>query len=70
MGWKVSVVTRDVLRMHPSLRDEYERLKHTLASEHEEIKQYSMGKAPFIRRVLEMARSDEDLQYEFDVPAL
>jgi GrpB-like predicted nucleotidyltransferase (UPF0157 family) len=69
-GWKVSVVTRDVLRSDPALRREYEHLKRSLAAEHDEIPAYSTGKTDFVRRALEAARVDDDLVYEFEVPTL
>ncbi|ELY36681.1 GrpB family protein [Natronorubrum tibetense] len=67
-GWKISVVTRDVLRASPAIRAEYETLKFDLASEHDELVAYSTGKRPFVERVLEVARTDEAVAFEFSVP--
>ena len=67
-GWKISVVTRDVLRASPAIRAEYETLKFDLASEHDELVAYSTGKSPFVERVLEVARTDEAVAFEFSVP--
>ncbi|SDQ49951.1 GrpB family protein [Natronobacterium texcoconense] len=69
-GWKVSVVTRDVLANSPALRREYESLKRELAADHDDIVAYSEGKTAFLERVLESAHSDEDLSFEFTVPVL
>lgn len=67
--WKVSVVTRDVLRARPDLRTEYEQLKRELAAEHDDVNAYSEGKTAFIERVLDVARTDDAVTFEFDVPA-
>lgn len=66
--WKLSVITRDVLRAHPTLRAEYEQLKHELASEHDDLTAYSKGKSTFVIRVLKTAREDDGLTFDFDVP--
>lgn len=66
--WKLSVVTRDVLRAHPPLRTEYEQLKHELVSEHDDLMAYSKGKTTFVMRVLKTAREDDDLMFDFDIP--
>jgi GrpB-like predicted nucleotidyltransferase (UPF0157 family) len=66
--WKISVVTRDVLRAYPTLRAEYEQLKRELASEHDDIVAYSKGKTAFVRRVLKSAHEDDDLIFDFAVP--
>lgn len=66
--WKVSVVTRDVLREHTSLREEYEQLKRKLSAEYDDLVAYSEGKSAFIARVLKTAREDDDLQFEFEIP--
>lgn len=69
-GWKVSVVTREVLRTRPDLRAEYERLKRELAAEHDDLVAYSEGKTAFVERVLDAARTDDELTFDFAVPAL
>ncbi|MFC4439224.1 MULTISPECIES: GrpB family protein [Natrialbaceae] len=68
-GWRVSVITCDVLAARPDLRAEYERLKRDLAAEHDDLVAYSEGKSAFVRRVLEVARTDDDLTFDFAVPA-
>lgn len=67
-GWKISVVTRDVLRRRPELREEYERLKRELTEQYDDLTEYSRGKTRFIERVLDVARTDDGLAYEFAVP--
>ncbi|SEK64776.1 GrpB family protein [Haloferax larsenii] len=67
--WKVSVVTRDVLRTHPDLCTEYEQLKRELTAEHDDVTAYSEGKRAFIERVLGVAQADRNIQYEFALPA-
>ena len=67
--WKVSLVTRDVLCMHPDLRTEYEQLKRDLAAEHDDVAAYSEGKRTFMERVLGVARANRNIQYEFVLPA-
>lgn len=69
-GWKSSVVTRDVLRTHPELREKYKRLKRELTEQHDDLTEYSRGKTQFIERVLNVARQDDDLAYEFAVPSV
>lgn len=44
-GWKTSVSSRDVLRTNPSLRREYERLKRTLVTDRDDLKDTPEGKA-------------------------
>jgi GrpB-like predicted nucleotidyltransferase (UPF0157 family) len=66
--WKVSVITRDVLRAHPTLRTEYEQLKHELASEHDDLVAYSKGKTAFVMRVLETAHDEDYPTFDFAVP--
>jgi GrpB-like predicted nucleotidyltransferase (UPF0157 family) len=45
---------RDLLRADPALRDEYERLKHTLAATFAgDRSRYAAGKAAFVTRALE-----------------
>jgi GrpB-like predicted nucleotidyltransferase (UPF0157 family) len=67
-GWKVSVITREVLRARPDLRAEYERLKRELSREHDELLPYSQGKTAFIERVLEVARASDDLSFDIPLP--
>lgn len=66
-GRKVSVVTREMLRADPGLREEYERLKRDLAADHDNLAAYSRGKTGFVDRLLERARAD-DLEFGFEVP--
>ncbi|WP_293032958.1 GrpB family protein [Natronococcus sp.] len=58
-GWKVSVITRDVLATRPDRREEYERLKREPAAEHDDLVAYSEGKSAFVERLLEVARADD-----------
>lgn len=67
-GWKVSVVTRDVLRTHADRRAEYAALKRELAAEHDDLVAYAEGKSPFMDELLAVARSDPELSYEFEIP--
>lgn len=67
-GWKISVVTREVLRARPDLREEYEALKRDLAAEHDDLYGYSTGKTAFVERVLDVARTDEDLDIDVEIP--
>ena len=67
--WKLSVVTRDVLRARPELRREYEQLKRELSAEHDDLVAYSEGKTAFIERLIATARSGDDLEFDFDLPA-
>ncbi|WP_226005910.1 GrpB family protein [Natrinema salinisoli] len=69
-GWKISVVTRDVLRAYPALRTEYETLKRDLAADHDDLVAYSEGKTAFIEHILNVARSDDDLTVAFDIPTI
>lgn len=69
-GWQISVVTRDVLRARPDLRDEYERRKRALAADHDDLTAYSRGKTALVARLLETAREDDEFDYEFGVPDL
>jgi GrpB-like predicted nucleotidyltransferase (UPF0157 family) len=67
--WKLSVVTRDVLRARSELRREYERLKRELCAEHDDLIAYSEGKTGFIDRVIATARSGDDLEFDFELLA-
>jgi GrpB-like predicted nucleotidyltransferase (UPF0157 family) len=67
--WRTSVVTRDVLRARPELRDEYESLKRELAAATDDVGEYSRGKTDLLARLLEEARHAEDLPFDFDVPS-
>lgn len=67
-GWKTSVVTREVLRARPDLRGEYEGLKRELAAEHDDLYGYSTGKTDFVGRVLDVARADDDLALDVEIP--
>lgn len=66
--WKVSVVTRDVLRARPAVRAEYEELKRELAAQHDEKEAYSKAKTEFLGRALRTARDADDLAFDFEVP--
>lgn len=70
VGWKISVVTRDVLEASPTLRAEYETLKRELATEHDDLVAYSTGKTAFLERILQQARTDDELSFEFSVPRI
>ncbi len=67
-GWKVSVVTRDVLRNQPELAMEYERLKRRLLTEHDGLEAYSVGKTGFMEELLSIARNEEAFEYAFEIP--
>ena len=69
-GWKISVVTRDVLRERDDLTREYERLKRRLIAEHDSLEAYSVGKTAFIEELLAVARLDDRFSYEFSIPEL
>ncbi|PCR90616.1 GrpB family protein [Natrinema ejinorense] len=69
-GWKISVVTRDVLRAYPAFRSEYGTLKRDLADDHDDLVAYSEGKTAFIERILDAARTDDDLTFEFRIPTV
>jgi len=54
--WREHLAFRDYLRSHADVRDEYARLKLTLAAQFPADRTaYIDSKAPFIRRVLELA---------------
>jgi GrpB-like predicted nucleotidyltransferase (UPF0157 family) len=56
--WENLVLFRDYLIQHPGLAEEYAALKAELAQRYPTNREaYLDGKAPFIERVLEMARS-------------
>ena len=65
--WKVSVVTRDVLRKHADLCTEYEQLKRESSRETDDLTTYSRDKTAFIERLLHVAQED-DLEFDFAVP--
>ncbi|WP_256300109.1 GrpB family protein [Haloarchaeobius salinus] len=66
-GWKVSVVTRDVLRERDDLRAEYESVKRRLAGETDDLGEYSRGKTELVETVLDEARTGE-YDFGFVVP--
>ena len=66
--WKVSVVTRDVLRKRADLRTEYERLKRESSSETDDLTTYSRNKTTFIERLLQIAQDDNELAFDFTIP--
>ncbi|MCJ7736817.1 MAG: GrpB family protein, partial [Anaerolineae bacterium] len=56
--WENQVLFRDALTHHPQLAEEYAVLKADLAQRHPTDRgAYLDGKAPFIERVLQMARA-------------
>ena len=56
--WQNQVLFRDYMMQHSGLADEYATLKAQLAQRYRTDREaYLDGKAPFIERVLEMARS-------------
>ncbi|BFH14684.1 hypothetical protein J6TS7_37390 [Paenibacillus dendritiformis] len=51
---------RDYLRSHPDVREQYRQLKLELASQHRHDRvEYTRRKAPFIERVLRLAREED-----------
>lgn len=68
-GWRVSVVTRDVLRTVPRLRAEYDRHKRRLAAEHDDLTGYSLGKTDLMERLVRVAHEDDRFDYDFGIPA-
>lgn len=70
VGWKISVVTRDVLRADEQLQREYERTKRELATETDDLTEYSRGKTPIIERLLATAATSERFAYPFEIPVL
>jgi GrpB-like predicted nucleotidyltransferase (UPF0157 family) len=47
---------------------EYEDLKCEPTAEHDDLVAYSEGKSTFIKRILEVARTDESLTFDFTIP--
>jgi GrpB-like predicted nucleotidyltransferase (UPF0157 family) len=68
--WKVSVVTRDVLRKHADLRTEYEQLKRESSLETNDLTTYSRKKTAFIERLLQVGQVDGELVFDFAVPTV
>ena len=66
--WKISVATREVLREHPDVREEYEQLKRRLANEHDDLADYSQGKTAFVEDALRIASESDDVTLPFDAP--
>ena len=57
--WQNLILFRDYLTQHPDVAEEYARLKMELAEKFPKDRQtYLEGKAPFVERVLKLARSD------------
>jgi len=50
--WRERLAFRDALRGDAALRDEYAALKHGLATEHDDLSDYTDGKRAFVARVL------------------
>ncbi len=69
-GWKISVVTRDVLRANEQLQRDYERTKRELATATDDLTEYSRGKTPIIERLLATAAEEDHYSYPFEIPAL
>ena len=58
LDWENQVLFRDYVIQHPELAEEYAALKAELAQRYTTDREaYTDGKAPFIERVLGMARS-------------
>jgi dephospho-CoA kinase len=55
-GWEAALLFRDWLTANPAERDEYARLKRSLAPSHATILGYSVAKEPWIAEGLERAR--------------
>ena len=64
----MSVVTRDVLHKHADLRAEYEQLKRESSLETDDLTTYSQDKTAFIEYLLQVARDDDDLEFDFLIP--
>ena len=57
--WQNLILFRDYLIQHPEVAEEYAKLKWVLAGQFPKDRQtYLEGKAPFVERVLKLARSD------------
>jgi GrpB-like predicted nucleotidyltransferase (UPF0157 family) len=57
--WNDQIIFRDYLTQHPEIAKEYAELKMELAQRYPTDRQsYLDGKAPFIERVLQLARSE------------
>ncbi|MFP4629003.1 MAG: GrpB family protein, partial [Halobacteriales archaeon] len=69
-GWKVSVVTRDVLRLDPARRRAYESRKRELAAATDDLERYSRGKTSLIAETLATARDEARLAHPFEIPHL
>lgn len=68
-GWRISVATAAVLRERPALRREYEAVKREQTAATEDLEEYSRAKTAFIDSMLEVARDQEDLGLDFEIPA-
>lgn len=66
--WRISVVTRDVLRSRSALRDEYAALKRDLSADTDDLPTDSRGKTQFVERTLSIAREADDLTFDFKIP--
>lgn len=66
--WRTSMLTRDVLAARPDLRAEYEALKRDLAASTSDLTEYSVGKTALIDRLVRVARGDDSLSFEYDLP--
>ena len=63
--WESWTLFRDYLIAHPEAADEYARVKRGLFEKYQEPdremrQKYQDGKAPFIRRTVELARAERD----------
>lgn len=65
LDWENQVLFRDYLMQHPESAEEYAALKMELAQRYSTDREaYLDGKAPFIERVLEMARAASNRSLE------
>ncbi len=67
-GWRVSVATREALRADADLRRAYAERKRELASETDDLTEYSRGKTDLVRRAVAAVRSPGGPSVEFRVP--
>jgi GrpB-like predicted nucleotidyltransferase (UPF0157 family) len=59
--WREHLAFRDYLRTHPSVRDEYARLKQALAAQFPNDREsYIEAKASFVRQVIEWANQSSE----------
>lgn len=68
-NWKVSVMTRETLRLDDKIRRQYEEVKYNAMSNSTTLAEYSEKKSPIIRKIVEQALSDERLSFNFKSPS-